>query len=89
MSESSLPVKPRPRLRRRNELIRAATRRLRAVAPHIDDPLYVPVARDFCRLDFFIDRAFAELYDKPPHQSRNRRATIVTRLTQEDDRYAR
>src|ERR1700730_4717418 len=68
MPESeNLPAKPKPRLRlrKRNELIRAAVRPLQAVAPHVAERQYVLLARDFCRMDFMIDRMFAELYDKP------------------------
>ena len=65
MEDLPTPI-PRSAVRRqRDQQVRRSIRRLRGLASHLEDPRYLPVLRSFCELSLLIERAYAELRDKP------------------------
>ena len=61
----TLPAAPRPRsLRRqdkRDQQIRRFARGLRAVAPHLDNPMFAPLVRSYAIVTLAIERSYARL----------------------------
>jgi hypothetical protein len=49
------------RLHRRDERTRQAARRLLQRAPHLDDPRFAPLVRNFLQLTFVLERVYQRL----------------------------
>lgn len=65
-SSGIAPVRSRSLVRRqRDQQVRRAIRSLRRLAGHLEDQRYLPLLRSYCEVSLLIERAYAELRDKP------------------------
>jgi len=64
VTQMELPAPPRSRIlerKKRDEQIRRAVRKARRLAPHLENPVFLPLLQSFCRISLLVERGYAEL----------------------------
>ncbi len=64
----TLPARPRPVSRtavrrHRDEQIRRGVRKARRLAPHLENPIFLPLLQSFCRVSLLFERGYQSLRD--------------------------
>ncbi|HUY27315.1 MAG TPA: hypothetical protein VMV27_07825 [Candidatus Binataceae bacterium] len=50
-----------PRTRKRDQQVRRIIRRLRTLAPHLDNPVFLPTLQSFARVSLMLERGYSFL----------------------------
>ncbi len=63
-----LPARPRPESRmavrrHRDEQIRRGVCKARRLAPHLENPIFLPLLQSFCRISLLLERGYQSLRD--------------------------
>ena len=92
MSNQIATTTPRAPTRKRDQQVRRLVRRLRTLAPHLDNPAFAPTLQSFARVSILLERGYAFLRDRdviaddeirPSYDSVRRMAETAARLAKE------